>query len=386
MPFLLLLFLTLACLPNEWPAPLLDRPPDEWSPARSAASTWLAVGLVVGFARLVAARAARQLAAAPGRRERVLRRYARLRTYHIFLLLGVYAASLYVLGWGWAVQHYCGEGRAMLPGAELLILAPFMAGLVLSWVAFYDAERALHDAAEAEAEAPEPYWSRGAYVGFHVRQNLALVFAPLLLLLMMKWLQRLFPESEEGLATWLTTAGGFAVSLSIIVGLPLLLRLALSLKPMPPGPMRARLEAAARRLRFRCSNILVWNTRAGVANAMVAGVVPWVRYVILTDRLMTDLTPDEVEAVFGHEIGHTKHYHMLYYLGFLAVSLLLVGALWVRVASYLPFFDHAEAEHADATFQMVPLVTMVGPAAWTSCRTCSPTRRWSAASRGAWPW
>jgi STE24 endopeptidase len=123
-----------------------------------------------------------------------------------------------------------------------------------------------------------------------------------------------------------------------------------------------------------------------MANAMVAGVVPWVRYVILTDRLMSDLTAEEIEAVFGHEIGHAKHHHMLYYLGFLVISVVLVallcGIVGDYLAPYVPFFrsdnrtettaqvDHAgvEGEHAserhenkaDSTLQVLPLVTMLG--------------------------
>jgi Zn-dependent protease with chaperone function len=388
MPFLLLLLLTLVLLPDRWSRPLWLLPENAADlPARphdliaSAALTWLVVALVVAFARYIAARVAHGLEQYPGHRERLLRDYGRLRTYHVFLLLGAYAVVVYVLGWGWTVRSLCLYGGEMLPGAEAFILAPFLAALVLSWVVFYDAERALHDSAEmSEAEVErarglaavgfkdearpelvpppaEPFWSRGAYVGFHVRQNLALICAPLLLILLMKGLHRLFPETEEGPSGWAITLGGALLSLTVIVGMPWLLRLALGLKPMPPGPLRSRLEATARRLHFRCNNILVWNTRGGVANAMVAGVVPWVRYVILTDRLMSELTPDEVEAVFGHEVGHARHHHMLLYLGFLAVSVALVGALWSWLA-WLIFQDHSDK--LDTTLASVPLVTMLG--------------------------
>src|SRR5581483_9722513 len=130
--------------------------------------------------------------------------------------------------------------------------------------------------------------------------------------------------------------------------------LALGLKPLPAGPLRSRLEGTARRLGFRCNDILVWGTHGGVANAMVAGVVPWLRYVILTDRLMTELTPDEIEAVFGHEMGHAKHHHMLLYLGFLAVSVMLLGVIWVWVASVV---FKVPGEQADTALASVPLVT-----------------------------
>src|SRR5262249_53709385 len=96
-------------------------------------------------------------------------------------------------------------------------------------------------------------------------------------------------------------------------------------EPMPAGPLRDRLEAAAVRLRCRCSEILIWNTRNGMANAMVVGVLPWLRYVLLSDRLVEETTPEEVEAVFVHEVGHVKHQHMLYYLAFLIGSLAVLS-------------------------------------------------------------
>jgi STE24 endopeptidase len=382
MPFLLLLLLTLVLLPDKWSAPLWPLAEPQTGShdlIASAALTWLGVALVVAFARLIAARVTRGLTDYPGRRDHLLRDYGRLRTYHTFVLLGAFLLSIYVLGWGWTVQSVCQHGGEMLPGAELFILAPLFVALVLSWVVFYDAERALHDSSElSEADverdkglaavgfndqvqpeptpSPEPYWSRAAYVGFHVRQNLALICAPLLLLLLMKGLHRVFPETETGTGGLIITVGGALLSLSVIVSMPWLLRLALGLKPMPPSPLRGRLETTARRLRFRCSNILVWDTRGGVANAMVAGVVPWVRYVILTDRLMTELTPDEVEAVFGHEMGHAKHHHMIFYLGFLSLSLVLVGLGWGWVAQCV----FGDKSNLDTTLAALPLVIMLG--------------------------
>jgi Zn-dependent protease with chaperone function len=359
MPFLLLLLLTLVCLPDDpWPAPWWARSlPDPLALSWCATLTWLVVLLLAGLAHGVAGRAATHLAVYPGHRERVLRGYGRFRTYYVFLLIGAYALSLYFLGWGWTVQRFCGHGAAEVPGAELLVLAPFLVGLVLSWAAFYDAERALHNAGDADSS--EPFWSRAAYVAFHIRQNVAFICVPLLLLVLMKGVRRLLPQGEEGVAGWLTPVVGGALAASVFVGMPWILRLVLGLRPLPAGPLRDRLEATARRLRFRCSNILVWDTRGGMVNAMVAGIVPGVRYVLLTDRLMSELTPDEVEAVFGHEIGHVKHHHMLYYLAFLLGSLLLLGVLFGVLAPYLPFGEHPE--HAESSpLQALPLVMMLG--------------------------
>ena len=343
MPFLLLLFLTLACLHDEWPEP--------WgpfaAPGRSAALTWGGVALVAGLAWAVSFSTRLRLAGAAGRRD-VVRRYNRGRFYHTLGLMTVYALSLYLFGWGWAVQRVTGTGAAEAPGAELLVLAPFFAALVVSWAFFYDAERALH-AAEGEA-----FWGRGAYVLFHARQNLALVFIPILLLVLMKGLRRAVPESD-GAWSAAGSLGGLALAVGVYVGFPWILRLVLGLTPLPDSPLRDRLTAAARRLGFRYSDILVWNTRNGVANAMVAGIVPWARYVLLTDRLLVELPPEETEAVFGHEVGHVKHSHMLYYLGFLQASLVILYILWDALAPRLTFL-----EEAGKSLQALPLVALAG--------------------------
>jgi STE24 endopeptidase len=124
---------------------------------------------------------------------------------------------------------------------------------------------------------------------------------------------------------------------------------------MPEGPLRSQLLATSQRLGFRCSNILLWNTHGGFANAMLVGVAPFLRYVLFTDRLVDEMTPDEVEAVFGHEIGHVKHHHMLYYLGFLVVSLMVLAALW-EASGLKSFLGLATQEH----LAVLPLGALLG--------------------------
>jgi len=139
--------------------------------------------------------------------------------------------------------------------------------------------------------------------------------------------------------------------------MPWILRLVLGLQPLPAGPLRTRLLAATRRLNFRCSDILLWNTHGGVANAMVVGVLPAPRYVIFSDRLVSGLTDDELEAVFGHEVGHVKHYHMLFYMGFFLTSwfVLLMAAEFAatRWPDLKPWLN-------DSDWAVVPLMSSLG--------------------------
>jgi Zn-dependent protease with chaperone function len=343
MPFLLLLFLALVCLPD-----LDDLPPPAlaWigSPACSAALTWLTVAGVAAYALWVSQRVARPLERDPVRRFPLAPRYERRRWVHQAIAIGAYILVLCAFGWGWAVNEFWRwHGWGILPGAEFVLLSPFLTSLVLSWMFYYDADRAAFRAAHRLADedplvralaspndslpsVPPPFISRWAYVTFQLRQKLALEFLPLLLLIGQKELNRLFPADWRDWQ-WAVNLGGLTAGLTVVLGMPWILRLMLGLKALPDGPLRDRLSAAARRLHFRFSNILQWNTHQGMANALVIGLLPWPRYVVFTDKLLEEFQPDEVEAVFGHEVGHVKHQHMLYYLVFMVTSLAVLGML-----------------------------------------------------------
>ncbi len=334
MSFLLMVFFVLVCLFEDYPAPLVLP-----SLGGSALLTWLTVAAVAANAWRIAWLVRRRLDHDPHGREAVLHRYERARFYHQIGLLGAYVLCLTVFGWGWAVNHFWGEGEQGGPvGAELLVLAPFLAAQLLTWASYYGADRASQRAARRllleEAPDGEPAPEREgravgrlSYVLFQFRQKLGLVFIPVLLLVFQKELYRAMPRRWREWP-WAANAGGILALALVFVTMPWIVRLVLGLKPLPAGPLRDRLLATGRRLKFRCSNVLLWNTRSGMANAMVIGIVPWIRYVVFTDRLVEDFSPEEVEAVFGHEVGHIRHHHMLYYLGFLTASMAVLFLAW----------------------------------------------------------
>jgi STE24 endopeptidase len=329
MPFLLLLTLMLVCV-CQWPKP-------PWATseitARQIASaslvSWTIVAAFVFLAFVASSWARFALIHRPFQRDRTLTIYRTCRTYlSLGLFLG-YGVVMYVCGWGWLVQNrlWASDGAAW-PGAEVLLLAPLMLGTLASWACYYDAERAIHGSGPGLV-ALRRFWGRWGYVAYHARHNLAMVLVPVGVLIVLQGLQRQFGESADSDAFKVFAYG---VVLTLFLSLPLVLRVLLRLRPMPAGPLRERLLADARRLRFRFSDVLVWDTGQGVANAMVVGFVPWLRYVIFTDRLLSEMTPDEVGAVFGHEAGHVKHGHMPFYLGFLVVSMAALAGTWQLVA------------------------------------------------------
>ena len=120
----------------------------------------------------------------------------------------------------------------------------------------------------------------------------------------------------------------------VFVFAPEVLRRVLKTSPLPDGPLRRRLEGLCRRTGMRYRDILVWHTQFNMGNAAVMGVVPWMRYVMLSDLLLERMDDEQVEAVFAHEIGHVIHRHMIWYVVFFltlvlgAVGPMAVAADW----------------------------------------------------------
>jgi Zn-dependent protease with chaperone function len=333
MPFLLLLILALAYLQTRWP-----RPPAELSAAGSALVTWLGVAVLGGAAWLLVWRLRRRLARQPEQCSRLLRRHFAWQRVHALGVLVFYFLAAYLIGWGWTVKYHLTWNGWPLPGAELLILTPFLASLVLSWAIFHEVENAVHELFGPKESPPTALArSRWAHVGLQARQSLVLAAPPFLLLVIQQVLFGIFPGLQND-PLWMPLLS-MALLAVLFISWPWLLRLLLNLRPMPNCPLRQRLEATARRLKFRCSDILVWDTHNNIATALLAGPLPALRYVVFTDRLIGQLEPEEVEAVFAHEVGHIKHRHMLLYLLFLIVSLLVLAAAGHAVLELAPLAD-----------------------------------------------
>jgi Zn-dependent protease with chaperone function len=323
MQLIVLLVLSLACYSVAWPAPLVGPADVEWV-------LWVTAGVVGAFVAiswLIGWRTQRALRHPFAARKRIFRRYHRARLLYLLTCLAVYVGLLYLVGWGWAVQLLLADGvPAQMPVAsELLLLAPYLLTWMAPWFTNYSAERALHDSPQV------PFGSLGTHIASLLRQNAIVLFLPLGLLIARQNLLRLYPELETSPVFRAAQVGVFVL---LAIFMPLLLRFTLRLTPLPAGPVRARLATVAQRLRFWSSDILVWDTRGQVANALIAGLLPWPRYVVFTDRLLAELTPEEVETVYGHEIGHIRCWHMPLYMIALTLSMMAFIVVWVAIEEY----------------------------------------------------
>jgi len=214
----------------------------------------------------------------------ILRSYDRLRRLHLLVWLAAAGAILIGLDWARVVRANWGLVDAFLID-ELLILAPVLLPLVLSWAAFYEVDRAVRLAAGSPSDVTMP--GRWHYVALHARHYLGIVLAPVLAMAAVQdAAPRLCPQviaqGREGLLL-------VPCLVAVILLFPLLLRYLWATEPLGPGPLREKLEKAAGRFGFRPRAIRVWRTGGMVANAAVAGFVGPLRYVFLSDGLIEDL-------------------------------------------------------------------------------------------------
>jgi Zn-dependent protease with chaperone function len=315
MPFVFLLVFALISFQGRWPEA------DWLGFYGSLLAPWVLVSVFWVLAAWQTHRFTWQLVRHPAEHGLLWRQLLRDRRRLLLALTACYLGVLFGFGWGYVARE-CAEQLNVLPLTELIQFSPLLLALVLCWSQFYRAERASHEV----TPNPEPFIGAWAYLRFQVRHNLLLVVPPVILSLTMKAFFFAFPALESYDAV--LAGAGMALLAAAIISVPWILRLFLGLKPLPAGPLRDRLQAAARRLNFRFNDILVWDTRRGVANAMVSGALPWVRYIVLTDLLIERLQPEEIEAVFGHEVGHIKHHHMLLYILFFVGSVILLTGVW----------------------------------------------------------
>ena len=287
------------------------------------AEAGLAILAVVALAAIVGAVFSAQI---PKIGRRAIRRYLRLARVIHLLGLAAFALIFWQLDWVRVVDF--GLGLRRIPFVEgLARIVPYLLIDQLSAWGLHPAESRLRPEVARRGEIGESI--------LRARRSAAVILPVCVL----DALARGMLGGDLGKSGG-ESIGLFAAMCAAAVGIfflsPALVRLAWPLQPLPPGPLRDRLERLSRRLRFRCTDILVWDTGGTVANAGVTGALPWFRYVLLTDLMIEQLSPGQVEAVFGHEVGHVAHRHLPFFAAFFLAS---AGVLMLAAEALGRFVD-----------------------------------------------
>lgn len=253
-----------------------------------------------------------------------------------------YALLTFGLNWPCYVQCALRCGGIVVV-EKLLVLLPAVVGLMASFVGSCVGE------ASQRREGVAPL----AQLVFQVRILLGFALLPVLCILIVFDVLESIPAVADLFHVYRSLY--FVTSALLLLGAyalaPLILRAAFRTRPLetwlqarasactsancPQGhatsPLLEDTSNTLARLRTLCHRfgmprmrLLVWETGAArIPNAGMVGLLGGFRYVLLSDVLLEIMTPEELETVVGHELGHAKHKHLLiYFVSALAFTML----------------------------------------------------------------
>ena len=229
------------------------------------------------------------------------------------LVVAAYATILFVLRWASLARHWAGQD-AWLVAQLAIAVAPLVVLQTTAWITLYSADRRLRAFLfqRAGAAVAVQQWTLPRYLEFMFRQYLLIVLVPLLVLVAADdAISRVLgpPEVQP-----LSAAGLVAFLVVAVILSGLWFRICWRTEALPEGLLRDQLRALADRAGVRVGSILVWRTNVTIANGCMVGMVGPLRYIFITDALLLSLPPEEIEAVFAHEVAHVKFSHVLLYM------------------------------------------------------------------------
>ncbi|MBL4701935.1 MAG: M48 family metalloprotease [Phycisphaeraceae bacterium] len=251
-----------------------------------------------------------------------LKRLDRMGSILRLLLLTSYAMDLMSGGLNWARQTL---GDWVLLD-ESVVLLPTLLTYLLFWRIYYPVDRKVREAmAFAAVDAGEPVapiWTMNQYLIAQIRHSLLIPGIPLLILLGWTEALNMAPENwitlpgragEPGMSLYTPLSLGGAAA--VFLATPVMIRCLWDTHAMPSSPMRLRLLQLCKDYRVRVREILYWKTFGGMANGAVIGFIGPLRYILLTDVLLSQMAPSSIEAVMAHEIAHIRKKHMFWMIG-----------------------------------------------------------------------
>ena len=148
--------------------------------------------------------------------------------------------------------------------------------------------------------------------------------------------------------------------------------------PLEDGELKDRLSALLEKHGYHVRGIRVMDAsrRTTKSNAYFTGFGK-MKTIVLYDTLLSRMTPDEICAVFAHEMGHGLHHDTLRNQCFTCLQMLILGVLaWLtlRSSSIYPLFGFGELNYGFAMLLIMsvefaliaPLFSL--PVSWFSRR------------------
>ena len=168
-------------------------------------------------------------------------------------------------------------------------------------------------------------------------------------------------------------------------------------EPLPEGPVRERVEQLLARTGFAAGGLFVMDgsRRSAHGNAYFTGFGRS-RRIVFFDTLLRQLSPDEIEAVLAHELGHFRLRHLVRRLVTMSLISLAALALLGWLSGQTWFYEGLGASPDAVTRNACALVLFMltvpvfgflfAPlASWLSRRDEFAADAWAASITGAQP-
>jgi STE24 endopeptidase len=193
-------------------------------------------------------------------------------------------------------------------------------------------------------------WAWDEIKGFLVGIILAAIVVELLYFII-----REVPQ-QWWLITWVVFLGLFVLlaQLAPVVLFPIFYKFA----PLENEELKSRLVRLCERAGTRIRGVYQWklSAKSKKANAALTGLGN-TRRIILADTLLENYSPDEIEAVLAHELGHHVHRHILKSI-LVQAAITLVG-FWTANGVLQYAVEHSSLFTGLADFANLPLLALV---------------------------
>lgn len=211
--------------------------------------------------------------------------------------------------------------------------------------------------------------NRRAFLVSNIRFNVPILF-PWLILTAVYDLLALTPWAgpENFLGRPEGQMAFFAVFLVVLmIFIPSIIQYWWGCKPFEPTHKIEELKRFLHGMGFTYRALLKWPIFEGrIMTAGIMGVIPRYRYILMTDSLHEALAVPELEAVMAHEVGHSRHRHILYYmlffLGYIFLSFGSTDILFNIIAAnpyFMRLLDEGTGQSANLFYIILAIPILI---------------------------
>ena len=145
-----------------------------------------------------------------------------------------------------------------------------------------------------------------------------------------------------GAPAWL--AGGIDImgALAIVAMAPALIVRVLGTRTLEQGPLRVRIDELSAHMGARLRGVRLWDHPS--ANAAILGLLPFARYMLITEPLARGMPGHELDAVVAHELAHVRQHHVLWIVLSMLAVVTVLSVAQGPIASLLAFLGSNVSE------------------------------------------